>query len=137
MSGAFACEVARSGRVEIRGLGLHLLEWGPAARSGIFDPACYAARVPVDGWPLLPRIAAPTLVVRGEWSPILPRPMAERLRAELPGARLVEIPDAYHHLVLDQPDAFVHELRDFLDGLGLDASGVGAGVSASVRPAAP
>ena len=27
----------------------------------------------------------PTLVVRGERSPILPRPMAERLRAELPG----------------------------------------------------
>ena len=63
--------------------------------------------MPVDGWPLLPRIAAPTLVVRGERSPILPRPMAERLRAELPDARLVEIRDAYHHLVLDRPDAFV------------------------------
>ena len=35
VSGAFACETARSRRVEIRGLDLHLLEWGPAARSGV------------------------------------------------------------------------------------------------------
>ena len=108
--------------------------WRDGAVSPRFDPACYAARVPVDGWALLPRITAPTLVVRGERSPILPRPMAERLRAELPTARLVEIQDAYHHLVLDRPDAFAHELRGFLDGL--DGSGVGAEASASGRPAA-
>ncbi len=82
-----------------------------------FDPACYAARVPADGWQLVPRISAPTLVVRGELSPILTRPMAERLRAEISGARLVEIPGAYHHLVLDRPEAFVHEVRGFLDDL--------------------
>jgi hypothetical protein len=55
--------------------------------------------------------------------------MAERLRAELPAARLVEIQDAYHHLVLDRPDAFTHELRGFLDGL--DGPGGRAGVPAS------
>ena len=82
-----------------------------------FDPACYAARVPADGWQLVPRISAPTLVVRGELSPILTRPMAERLRAEIPGSRLVEIPGAYHHVVLDRPEAFVHEVRGFLDDL--------------------
>ena len=108
--------------------------WRNGAVSLRFDPACYAARVPVDGWPLLPRITAPALVVRGERSPILPRPMAERLRAELPAARLVEIQDAYHHLVLDRPDAFAHELLGFLDGL--DGSGMGAEASASGRPAA-
>ena len=108
--------------------------WRDGAVSLRFDPACYAARVPVDGWPLLPRITAPTLVVRGERSPILPRAMAERLRAELPAARLVEIQDAYHHLVLDRPDAFVRELRGFLDGL--DGSGMGAQAAAAGRPAA-
>ena len=81
--------------------------------------------MPVDGWPLLEGIVAPTLVVRGERSPILPRPMAERLCAELPTAQLVEIHEAYHHLVLDRPEAFVRELRAFLDG-----------ASASGRPAA-
>jgi hypothetical protein len=60
--------------------------------------------------------------------------MAERLRAELPRARLVEIRDAYHHLVLDRPDAFVRELRGFLDGL--DGSRIGAAAPASGRPAA-
>jgi pimeloyl-ACP methyl ester carboxylesterase len=60
--------------------------------------------------------------------------MAERLRAELPTARLVEVQDAYHHLVLDRPDAFAHELRGFLDGL--DGSGVGAEAFAPGRPAA-
>ena len=108
--------------------------WLDGAVSPRFDPACYAGRVPVDGWRLLPRITAPTLVVRGERSPILPRLMAERLCAELPDARLVEIEDAYHHLVLDRPEAFAHELRGFLDGL--DGSGVGAGAAASGRPVA-
>src|SRR5262245_41434219 len=120
------------------GLIAHLASVGVAWRDGAvmtrFDPACYASRRPVDGWTLVPQIVAPTLVVRGERSPILPRPMAERLVAELLAARLVEIPDAYHHLVLDQPDAFVAALRGFLDGL--DAGARGAGAAASARPGA-
>jgi pimeloyl-ACP methyl ester carboxylesterase len=108
--------------------------WRDGAVSLRFDPACYAARVPVDGWPLLRRITAPTLVVRGERSPILPRPMAERLCAELPAARLVEIHDAHHHLVLDRPEAFVHELRSFLDAI--DAGDGVAETRPAVRPAA-
>jgi pimeloyl-ACP methyl ester carboxylesterase len=106
--------------------------WRDGAVSLRFDPACYAAREPVDGWPLLSRITAPTLVVRGERSPILPRPMAERLGAEVRGARLVEVPEAYHHLVLDRPDAFAKALQEFLDDL--DAGEARAG--ASIRPAA-
>jgi pimeloyl-ACP methyl ester carboxylesterase len=97
--------------------------WRDGAVSLRFDPACYAARKPVDAWPLLPRIAAPALVVRGEHSPILPRDMAERLVAELPRGRLVEIAGAYHHLVLDRPREFVAALDAFLDQL--DAAGPG------------
>jgi pimeloyl-ACP methyl ester carboxylesterase len=40
--------------------------------------------------------------------------MAERMLAALPRASLVEIPGAFHHLVLDAPDAFVRALDDFL-----------------------
>jgi pimeloyl-ACP methyl ester carboxylesterase len=104
--------------------------WRDGAVSLRFDPACYAAREPVDGWPLLARIAAPTLVVRGERSPILPRAMADRLVAEIPGARLVEVPDAYHHLVLDRPASFAKALQAFLD----DLDATGAGVAAPSRP---
>ena len=72
----------------------------------------------MDAWPLLPRITAPALVVRGEHSPILPRAMAERMVAALPRATLAEIPGAWHHLVLDAPAAFVHVLDAFLKHAG-------------------
>jgi pimeloyl-ACP methyl ester carboxylesterase len=79
-----------------------------------FDPACYANRQPVDCWPLLPRVTAPALVVHGELSPILPAEMAARLGATIPRAEVVEIKDAYHHLILDAPEAFSGVLDRFL-----------------------
>jgi pimeloyl-ACP methyl ester carboxylesterase len=68
----------------------------------------------VDAWPLLGRITAPTLIVRGELSPILPVAMAEQMREAVPDATLVEVAGAYHHLVLDQPEAFASALAAFL-----------------------
>jgi 3-oxoadipate enol-lactonase len=68
----------------------------------------------VDAWPLLPRIMAPTLVVRAALSPVLTEEMAGRVQAAIPGASLVTIPDAYHHLTLDQPAAFTAALAAFL-----------------------
>ena len=101
----------------------HLARIGLVERAGgvryRFDPACYAAREPVDAWPLLPRITAPALVVHGEHSPILPREMAERMVAALPKATRAEIPGAYHHLVLDAPAAFVRALDAFLADAGV------------------
>jgi len=82
-----------------------------------FDPACYANRKPVDCWPLLPQITAPTLVVRGELSPILPAEMAARLVASIPRASAAEIAGAYHHVTLDAPDAFNRVLDGFLRGV--------------------
>jgi pimeloyl-ACP methyl ester carboxylesterase len=79
-----------------------------------FDPACYANRQPVNCWPLLPRVTAPSLVVRGELSPILPADMAARLGAAIPRAEVVEIKGAYHHLTLDAPEAFSGVLDPFL-----------------------
>jgi pimeloyl-ACP methyl ester carboxylesterase len=66
---------------------------------------------------LLPRIVAPTLIVRGEWSPVLPPDLAARMGSIIPHATLAEIPGVYHHLVLDRPEAFVQVLDDFLRGL--------------------
>ena len=96
----------------------------PSARAGMtrrnggwawrFDPATHGNRRPVDAWPLLPRITAPTLIVRGGLSPILTPEMAERLRAAVPRSTLVTIPEAYHHLTLDRPVEFTAELERFL-----------------------
>jgi pimeloyl-ACP methyl ester carboxylesterase len=80
-----------------------------------FDPSTHGERRPVDAWPLLPRIAAPTLVVRGALSPVLPADMAERLRASIPRGSLVTVPHAYHHLTLDAPTTFATALTHFLN----------------------
>ena len=96
----------------------HLARQGITERDGRFlyrfDPACNGRRRPTDGWALLERITAPTLLVRGEHSPVLPRDMAADMLARLPRARLVEIAGTYHHLVLDAPLAFAKVLDGFL-----------------------
>ena len=66
----------------------------PALRPGLLR-----RRKPADAWPLLPRITAPTLVVRGQRSPILPRGVGRATRRRDCHARLAEIPEAYHHLL--------------------------------------
>ena len=99
----------------------HLGRQGITLREGSFlyrfDPQCNGARNPADGWSLLPQIKAPTLLVRGELSPIMPKEMAERMEAAIPNARLVTMLGVYHHLVLDAPEAFSRILDDFLRDL--------------------
>lgn len=96
----------------------HLGREGIVERAGRFlyrfDPACNGSRRPTDGWALLQRIAAPTLLVRGEHSPILPRDMAAEMAKRIPQVRVEEIPGAYHHLVLDAPGRFTTILDRFL-----------------------
>src|SRR5215475_7339853 len=96
----------------------HLGRQGIVEREGRFlyrfDPQCNGARQPVDGWQLLHKIQATTLLVRGELSPIMPTEMADRMLESLPSARLVTMPGVYHHLVLDAPEAFSGILDDFL-----------------------
>jgi pimeloyl-ACP methyl ester carboxylesterase len=100
----------------------HVAREGVVERDGgwvyRFDPTVNAARKPVDAWTLLDRIQAPTLITRSALSPTLPAEQAERLRASIRGAELVEIPGAYHHLTLDQPAAFAEVLARFLARLG-------------------
>jgi len=96
----------------------HLGAAGVVERAGQwfyrFDPASNTGRQPVDAWLLLDRITAPTLITRGALSPVLPRDMADKLRAAIRGAVLAEIPESYHHLVLDNPAGFVQTLDAFL-----------------------
>jgi pimeloyl-ACP methyl ester carboxylesterase len=105
----------------------HLASVGVTQRDGgwvyRFDPDCSRLRRPIDAWPLLGRIGAPTLIVRGERSHLLPTELAERMRAAIPGAVVAEIPGAYHHLVLDAPAAFVEVLARFLESTNLHRDG--------------
>jgi pimeloyl-ACP methyl ester carboxylesterase len=65
-------------------------------------------------WPELPELRAPTLILRGELSAVMPRPVFERAVAAVPGSRAVEIPGAHHHVPLDAPDELARTLEDFL-----------------------
>jgi pimeloyl-ACP methyl ester carboxylesterase len=99
----------------------HIARAGLTRRNGgwgwRFDPATHGSRQPVDAWPLLGKITAPTLIARAALSPVLPAEMAERLHASIPQATLITIPNAYHHLTLDNPQAFTNAVGEFLGGL--------------------
>lgn len=83
--------------------------------------------VPQVAWPLLPRIACPTLILRAERSSILSRRTAVAMRRAIPRATLCQIPDTCHHLILERPDEVAGAIRDFLGrhvlGEGWSASG--------------
>ncbi len=85
----------------------------PDGRYGTrFDPRWFG--VSPAGSAELERIACPTLLVRGAESTLLTAQGAAGMLARLPDARLVEIPDAGHHVQLDAPVATLEALRTFL-----------------------
>ena len=96
----------------------HVARAGIAARNGgfsyRFDPSANGSRRPHDLWPHLSRIVAPTLLLRAALSPVLTAEMADAMRKAIPDVRFVEVPHAYHHVTLDQPDAFVTAVTPFL-----------------------
>jgi pimeloyl-ACP methyl ester carboxylesterase len=40
--------------------------------------------------------------------------MARRMCGLIPDVRLLEVPDAYHHVTLDQPERFVDAVKGFI-----------------------
>jgi pimeloyl-ACP methyl ester carboxylesterase len=62
----------------------------------------------------LAHVHAPTLVVRGERDPIVPRAWAEEVAGALPRGRLVEIAGAPHAANYSAPDAVARLTLDFL-----------------------
>lgn len=74
-------------------------------------------REPIDGRPLLGQISCSTLIVRAQNTPILSLEKINRLVSNLPNGRWVEVPDTYHHVMLDNPDGLVKVVREFLRGV--------------------
>jgi pimeloyl-ACP methyl ester carboxylesterase len=68
---------------------------------------------------LLPRIACPAALMWGERSALMHDETLNYMLAEMPDTVLrVAIPDADHHVMIDQPLAFVAGLRGLLAGWG-------------------
>ncbi len=81
-----------------------------------------AARI---SWPVgdrgvakrLHRVGQPTLIVWGEQDRILPSSYAERWAARITGpTEIAIVPDAGHHVVIDQPEVTAKQIHAFLDG---------------------
>jgi pimeloyl-ACP methyl ester carboxylesterase len=69
---------------------------------------------PEEGWRLVANIDVPTLLVRGQVSDILSKPVADRMAKAIPNCRLVEVAGSGHPVPLDKPDAFLDAVATFL-----------------------
>jgi 3-oxoadipate enol-lactonase len=67
-----------------------------------------------DSNDLLSTIACPALVLVGEHDVLTPPDLAQEYAAKIPGAQLVVIPRAGHLSNLEQPQAFLQAVSDFL-----------------------
>jgi 3-oxoadipate enol-lactonase len=86
------------------------------------DPrgVCFASRAIMsraDTTALLPRIAAPALVLCGEHDGLTPPAVGEDMARAIPGGRFARVPDAGHLSSIENPRAFNRELLGFLNSL--------------------
>jgi pimeloyl-ACP methyl ester carboxylesterase len=77
-----------------------------------FDPKWFT--LPSRPRPDLSTIRCPTLLVRGADSPLLGNDAALEFVSQLPAGQLTEIPDAGHHVLIDQPERLLEALDRFL-----------------------
>ena len=70
-----------------------------------------------DSWALFRGVKAPTLLIRGAESDVLPEAVAERAATEMQRARLIIVAGAGHSVPGDSPDAFTEGVRTFLGDL--------------------
>jgi pimeloyl-ACP methyl ester carboxylesterase len=67
-----------------------------------------------DSRPLLPAIAAPTLVLVGDEDRLTPPEQAREMAGLIPGATLVVVPECGHLSTLERPERVSEALRAWL-----------------------
>ena len=82
------------------------------------DPKAFLAACAIlqeaDLTPLLPRLKVPTLVVCGELDQATPPVLNKAIADKVAGARYVELPGCGHCPPLEQPEAFIAAIKDFV-----------------------
>jgi 3-oxoadipate enol-lactonase len=86
-----------------------LMEIDPQA----FGAAC-SILMQTDLTALLPKLKVPTLVVCGELDQATPPPLNKLIADKVAGARYVELPGCGHCPPLEQPQAFLAAVKDFM-----------------------
>ncbi|MGA2551319.1 MAG: alpha/beta hydrolase [Burkholderiaceae bacterium] len=93
----------------------HSVREGSAGWTWKFDPAVFARFPPKSVSHYLRDVKCRVALMRGEFSVIAPPEAGEYMYELLDrNAPIVEIPQAHHHLILDQPLAFIAALRALL-----------------------
>ena len=64
------------------------------------------------------QVTLPTLIIVGDQDVATPLATAERIRALIPGSKLVVIPGAGHSSAIEEPEAVNRALVEFLDDVG-------------------
>jgi pimeloyl-ACP methyl ester carboxylesterase len=78
-----------------------------------FQAACKILQQ-ADLEPLLHRMQVPTLVVCGEFDQATPPPLNKSIAGKIAGAAYVELPGCGHCPMLEQPEAFLAAIKDFV-----------------------
>jgi pimeloyl-ACP methyl ester carboxylesterase len=82
------------------------------------DPKAFAAACKVlqesDLVPLLSHLRVPTLVVCGEFDQATPPALNKQIADKVAGARYVELPGCGHCPPLEQPEAFIAAIKEFV-----------------------
>ncbi len=71
---------------------------------------------PEDLWQVIPAIPCPTLIVRGTETDVLPLPVAQRMVEVMPRAEVVQVEQAAHMVMEENPSEFNQVVREFLQG---------------------
>ncbi|MGH7932745.1 MAG: alpha/beta fold hydrolase [Candidatus Binataceae bacterium] len=70
-------------------------------------------RDPLDGWQGLKEINCPALFVKPSHSVLEPE-YARKIVDRMPNGRLTEVPESYHHVMLDNPPGLIAALNEFV-----------------------
>ncbi|MEA3182592.1 MAG: hypothetical protein QOI59_6115 [Gammaproteobacteria bacterium] len=85
-----------------------------------FDPGIWAWLASAEAWNALANPKCRLALLVGEHSAVVTRQRADSLRNQAPpGTPYVVLPEAHHHLMVDQPLAFVTAIRAILAGWGI------------------
>jgi pimeloyl-ACP methyl ester carboxylesterase len=80
-----------------------------------FDPKIFVSVTPTPMSEFLSNVSCRIAVLRGELSDLVPPETGEYMYELLHrNAPIIEIPNAHHHLILDQPLAFIAAVRALL-----------------------
>ncbi len=86
-----------------------------------YDPRAFRDLKVSSIFDKLKEITAPTLIIRGQYSKILDKDTADKMQSEISNASsVVEIADAFHHVMLDQPVLLIEEIKKALKQWGIE-----------------